>query len=101
MSVFSILQAGEGFRKGTIVSLTEGESFSEALLCEGHPENKATGNRIIPQDRGCTSDLKILKEEKGRDEEGGEAWRPEGLYMRPFKCEPRSQSCVGSHAGWL
>ena len=35
--------------------------FAEALLCEGHPENKVTGNRIIPQESGSTFDLKILQ----------------------------------------
>lgn len=35
--------------------------FAEALLCEGHSENKVTGKRIIPQESGCTFDLKILQ----------------------------------------
>lgn len=35
--------------------------FVEALLCEGHSEKKVTGNRIIPQESGCTFDLKILQ----------------------------------------
>jgi len=43
-----------------VTGLREG-FFAEALLCEGHPENKVTGNRIIPQESGCTFDLKILQ----------------------------------------
>lgn len=35
--------------------------FAEALLGKGHSENKVTGNRITPQDSGCTFDLKILQ----------------------------------------
>ena len=43
-----------------VIELRE-KGFAEALLCEGRSESKVAGDRIIPQDRGCTFDLKILK----------------------------------------
>ena len=56
-----VLRAGEGLReRKTVTGLREG-FFAESLLCEGHPENKVTGNRIIPQESSCTFDLKILQ----------------------------------------
>lgn len=42
--------------------ITLREKFlAEALLCEGHSENKVMGSRIIPQESGCIFDLKILQ----------------------------------------
>lgn len=47
-------------KKNCVITPRE-QILAEALLCEGHSENKVTGNRIIPQESGCTFDLKILQ----------------------------------------
>lgn len=48
--------------KNSCVQGLREEAVAEALLREGHSGNKVTGSRKISQDRGCTFDLKILKQ---------------------------------------
>lgn len=95
VSYLSVPRAGEGQEK--LRDYRREKFLAEAGLCEGHSANKVTGNRIIPQESGCTSDPKTLQSsgsgERRKEKRPGE---PNSGYLGPCKPESRPKSCKRS-----